>query len=144
VTTSLEGSISVPVVHHSPDGKEYQFTPISLSSWTEFCEWIRSERRQSIIEMGTDISTEERRTLIGEFIRNPIDMDEMLAEASTFGGMQWLMWHSVSKHHPEVDRDVVMDLFRDVEDMGEVFGRIAGMPSGEKEEDSEGKSTVPT
>jgi len=131
--TALETAISSPVCVVL-GGKDYEFIQLSLSDWSAFCEFIKDGRRSEINR--AELPPSEKRHLYGEWIKSPVDLDSMLAEAMTFAGMEWLLWRSVSKKHGDITRKSVMDLFGDIKQATDVFSRIAGMPDDEEGDES--------
>jgi len=130
--TALETAISSPV-QVTLRGEEYEFAQLGLADWSAFCEFIKDERRTEINR--ADLPPMEKRHLYSEWIKSPVDLDSMLEQAMTFAGMEWLLWRAISKKHSSLTRGKVMDLFTDIQQATDVFGRIAGMPEDEEGDD---------
>ena len=129
--TTIEKAIKAPVCVTLGES-QYEFAQLSLSDWAGFCDHLKNERRKEINR--AELPNSERRILYSEWIKTPLDVDAMLNEAMTFGGMSWLLWRSVSQKHKNITKDTVMDLFSDILEASSVLKRILGMPGEEEEE----------
>jgi len=129
--TTIEKAIKAPVCVTLGES-QYEFAQLSLSDWAGFCDYLKNERRKEINR--AELPNSERRILYSEWIKTPLDVDAMLNEAMTFGGMSWLLWRSVSQKHKNITKDTVMDLFSDILEASSVLKRILGMPGEEEEE----------
>ena len=125
---------SVPLSYRLGD-KTYQFAKLTVEEWSAFCQWIKDGRREDIAEV--KLSESEKRQLYREVLANPVEPDEMFRHALTLPGLRWLIHRSFSKHNPGIAIETVGELVGGIEQMTELFGLIADLPSVDDSESAD-------
>lgn len=127
-SSSITSAIAVPVVFKGKSGREYSFSRIGLRIWSEFCEWIKQERRKDIQSLLLDDSA--KASLYKEMIYEGVDTDDMLTIASTMRGMVWLVARCCSDtvSSEELTDDINMS------EVAGLFRQLADLPSAEGNE----------
>ena len=131
--SSLEYAIPTPIRFVGQSGKEHAFSRIGLRVWSEFCEWIKSERRRDI--QGLMIDDSAKASLYKEMIYEGVDTDDMLTTASTMRGMVWLVGRCCEDNvgGEELLDDIGMS------SIAELFRSLADLPDSSAEGNGEGQ-----
>ena len=130
------------------DGESYNLAPLRLSDFGEFRDWVKEKRltifMRAAKKVGMDIGQ------IQDNIQNILGVtpnvdeenqevsDDVIAQMSTEEGMEHLVWLSIRRNHPEVEKDDLNLDFSDLEELTAIIGEISGLPAVEQEEDNSG------
>lgn len=103
-----------PIVLELADGKEHRLAKISFATWCDFeVELNRWNDRP---------------------LNSPVPMEDVLAAASTFRGMRWLVWRSLRVYEPKIQVVQVAELIGGIGMMQEIIQAITDMPEPETSE----------
>ena len=86
---SITNAIPAPITINMPNGSQLTFRKIGLDIWAEFCEWVVGEPTTKIMKL--DLADSAKASLYKDLVKNGLDMEDMLREASTMGGMSWMI-----------------------------------------------------
>ena len=124
--TTLQQALPQPIRFTGTSGKEFTFRCIGLDIWSEFCEWISSERKKEIQRLVIDDGS--KASLFKDLVYSGVDTDDMLSQASTMRGMVWLVCRCCE------DSISSEDLSRELKmiSIGNLFRQIADMPKDDE------------
>ena len=120
---ALTDALPQPIRYTGGSGTEYTFRRIGLDVWSEFCDWIASDRKLEIQRLVIDDTA--KASLYKDLIYSGIDTDDMLTQAATMKGMVWLVRRCCENQtsEGELSRELTMP------DIASLFRSIADMPS---------------
>ncbi len=133
---SLDAAIGSSIRFEGQSGREYAFSRIGLRVWSEFCEWIKDERRREI--QGLLLDDSAKATLYKEMVYEGVDTDDMLTIASTMRGMVWLVHRCCGD---DVSREALSDDIS-MADIGSLFRRLAHLPDSSAEGNEMGEAVL--
>ena len=91
-------------------GEPYTMSPLTMGDLANFQGRLRSERLKQLLAVAGDMPTGERRSIMLSVLNTPIDGIEMEQEMSSFFGIRYLMWCSLSRTKPGLTEDMVGEL----------------------------------
>lgn len=129
------------------DGETFNLAPLRLSDFGEFRDWVKEKRLTTFFKaakkagLSRDQFNENVQDILGvtpdvDAENEEVD-DDVIAQMGTEEGMEHLVYLSIKRNHPEVEK-ADLDLgFDDLEKLTTVIGEISGLPSVEEEIDEE-------
>lgn len=134
----------------SPDGgvEEYRLAPLRLTDFGEFRDWVKEKRLKIFMRaakaVGMDIGEirDNIQSILGVTpnvdTENEEVSDDVIAQMSTEEGMEHLVWLSIRRNHPEVEKDDLALNFSDLEELTAIIAEISGLPAVDQEDDKPG------
>jgi len=135
-------------------GNRYDLSPLKLDDFAEFRSYVKKERLAIVFEAAREsgVSLSDMASVIEGIASaapkdsgkkdeegNPVVEDAVIEAMSTESGLQYLIYLSIRKKHPEITT-ADLDLgYKDLSELSTILSIITGLPTGEEEK----KDTVP-
>ncbi len=130
------------------DGEEYNLAPLRLADFGEFRDWVKEKRLTIFFKAAKNagIGKEQFNTNVQDILGVTPDVDEeedvvdddVLEQMGTEEGMEHLVYLSIRRNHPEVEKSDLDLGFEDLEQLTTVISEISGLPNPEEEETDSG------
>lgn len=126
------------------DGETLTFSPLTLHDFGEFRDWVKEKRLATFLRAADKAGMDQSdfRNGIQDILgvtpevneeNGEID-DDVIAQMGTEVGMEHLIFLSVKKEHPEIEKEDLGLSFQDLEQLTEIISEISGLPTQEEED----------
>ncbi len=119
------------------DEEKYTLSPLRIEDFGKFRDWVKKKRLSVFMEaaneagMDTDQFNDNIQDILNMTPDAETESDPILEEMGTEEGMVHLIYLSIKREHPEVEKSDLDLNFSDLMKLTSVIGEISGLPQGE-------------
>lgn len=114
-------------------GTVFKIMPLTIGDLSNFESFLRSKKIQDFRAAAEDMAKDERVSVLSKLASETLDEVEIGNAMRSMTGIQYLMWRSLRKSHPELEYDD-MEKYIDLQNFDEVIAIVEGIGGNNEEE----------
>jgi len=113
-------------------GEVFKVMPLTIGDLSSFESFLRSRKIQDFMKVANDMPKDERIGILSKLASETLDELEISNAMRSMTGIQYLMWRSLRKSHPELEFDD-MEKYVDLQNFDEVIAIVEGIGGSNEE-----------